>query len=300
MKSTLQPQIASGVACAALLGCVPTAAPRIEASSGSPRMGGRHAEGRDATSSDAGRAVSRTVEIDFVSARPVPYRLDESCPPDPIRYIEVAPAPDGDAMRQRIRDLLQAEFSRYPDGILVPPLDLIVVGSSVSRTGQPSSGASLFDLTFIAMGEHDLGPATDERVARAFHHEMAKRFRQQFQSLFNESQFRAVLPPSFVYEEGHPGTPVPPPTGQWESVVTLGYLEAGFLKPGDMRSLAEDMDSYAEELLVRPSRLFRMFAADSPVARKAGVVRDFYLAIDPRFAPLIDGGGSQTRFQKAR
>ncbi len=270
----------------------------IQAAAGVPASGANLRGDPPAKASDSVTTTTtkgaepRVVEIEFLSARPVPFRMELSPRPDSSEYIELTPAPDDAAFQQRIRQVVQSEFARYPEGTLDSLVDLIIIGGEVSHSGRPVDGAYLFNLVFIAIGEKDLGRATDQRVAITLHHEISSLFRDRYRRTFDEVRFRAALPLRFVYEDERPDVNGSAPARPWESVVPLVYLEAGFLKPRAMRNLEQDLSSYAEELFVRPARLLRMFAGDSLVARKARVVRDFYVAIDARFAAILDGEGS--------
>ena len=219
---------------------------------------------------------------------------------EPEWVIELTSTPLASAVQDRIRNVVERELARYPAGSLDQILDAVLIGGDLTVGGLTARGAYAFGLVFLAIGERDWGQATDERVIATLHHEISSLFLRAHRDRFDETRFRGALPTGFRYEADRIENGEYQQIRGWEFDVSLGYLEAGFLKPWAMRSLEQDFNSYAEELFVRSPRLLRMFAPESLVGRKARVVRDFYLAIDPRFAEVFEGEGSTILFPQAQ
>ena len=226
--------------------------------------------------------------------------MDFSPSGEPEWVIELTSTPLASAVQDRIRNVVERELARYPAGSLDRILDAVLIGGDLTVGGLTARGAYAFGLVFLTIGERDWGQATDERVIATLHHEISSLLLRAHRERFDETRFRGALPTGFRYEADRIENGAYQQLRGWEFDVSLGYLEAGFLKPWAMRSLEQDFNSYAEELLVRPPRLLRMFAPESLVGRKARVVRDFYIAIDPRFAELFEGEGSPILFPQAQ
>lgn len=233
--------------------------------------------------------------VKFLGPRPpqFPFRMEFTEPPDPPDVIELSPVAPGEAIKDRLRHVLRAEFARYPSGTL-GVVDDILVGGTLTHNGR-SVGASYFlGLVFIATGEQDAGAQTDAHVVRAFHHEASSVLLHQHRTKFDEARFRAALPAGFVYRDDRPGANKEAPLAPDEDTVSLDLLNDGFLIPWAKRNLEQDFNSYAEVLLQRPGLLLELFAPESRIGKKARVVRDFYIAIDKRFetmfTPLPPGG----------
>ncbi len=229
-------------------------------------------------------------EIQFLLPRPVPFRMDSSLPGAPS-VIELAPIAFGTATRARIRQVLEREMAKYPPGTL-GVADLIIIGSTLEHNGRRVGGVYDMGLIFMAAGEADRGPETDADVARIFHHEVAHGLQLWYGSSFDEARFRAALPPGFVYRDElpdhQPQQQDGAPRGFGTYSLGLEQLEEGFLSPWAREKISEDVSYYAQQLLCRPALVLDLFAPDSRVGRKARVVRDFYAAIDPRFAALFE------------
>ncbi len=241
--------------------------------------------------------------IEFVGPRPpeLPFRMDFSSPTEPPAVIELSLVKFGEATQARLRRLLQVEMAKYPTGVL-GSVSSIYVGGTLTYNRQAVGGFQFVGLVFIAAGECDAGgggggAATDAPVARAFHHEVSHALMDAHRATFDAARFRAALPPGFAYADDRPGAVEEGPLGAGGDSPSLDLLDEGFLVPWARRSVDEDFSSYAEILMRKPGLLLDTFAPESRVGRKARVVRDFYVAIDPRFASMLnpDSGSSGER-----
>jgi hypothetical protein len=238
-------------------------------------------------------------EISFYASAPIPLRMELPASGGGYAHLELTPAPVDPELERRIRSIVQSELGRYPTGTL-DCLDAVMIGGELTVAVNAAKGAYLLGIVFLTVGDADLGWATDDRVVSTLHHEISSVLLHAHRSRLDEARYRAALPAGFRYAEDQDSRVWLQPLRGWEFDVSLGYLESGFLEPWAMRGLEQDFNSYAEELFVRPPRLLRMFAPESLVGRKARVVRDFYLAIDPRFAEVFEGEGSPILFPQAQ
>ena len=290
--------ICSAAVCSVPIGCSPSGAlladALVPAASGSDRKPPQESP-RAAGSLEA---ASRRPEVSFYSQAQIPLRMELPVSGEGDVLFELTSAPVDPKLEQRVRSIVESELRRYPKGTL-DCLDAVMIGGELTVAVNAAKGAYLLGIVFLTVGDADLGWATDERVVSTLHHEISSVLLHAHRSRLDEARFRAALPAGFRYAEDQDSRVWLQPLRGWEFDVSLGYLEAGFLEPWAMRCLEQDFNSYAEELFVRPPRLLRMFAPESLVGRKARVVRDFYIAIDPRFAELFEGEGSPILFPQA-
>lgn len=238
-------------------------------------------------------------KVEFVGPRPpdLPFRMDLSPgPPEPPAAIELSSVTFDEAAQNRLRRLLCVEMAKYPSDVL-ESVSQVYVGGTLTYNGEAVGGFHFLGMVFIAAGEQDAGAWTDAHVARAFHHEVSHALMDAHRAKFDAARFREALPAGFVYTEERPvgvgGSPVieegpHPGPGPGEDSPSLDLLHEGFLVPWAKRGMDEDFASYAEVLLRRPELLLVTFAPESRVGRKARVVRDFYVAIDPRFEAVLE------------
>lgn len=189
-----------------------------------------------------------------------------------------------------MRQILVAELSRYPSGLRGMP-DSIMIGGTLSHSGRSVGAAHFVGMVFIAVGEGDAGPETDAHFVRALHHEISHSLFDSRRNKFDAKRFRELLPKAFAYVTDHNPAAAPEHYAPGGDSPTLELLSEGFLVPWAKHSISEDFSSYSEVLLQRPDYLLDLFAADSVVGRKARVVRDFYIAIDPRLASMFRTAG---------
>ncbi|MFN7020702.1 MAG: hypothetical protein ACK4WH_05145, partial [Phycisphaerales bacterium] len=237
----------------------------------------------------AGQPEREGPPLRFLGPRPpwAPFRMDLTKPPEPPFVLELSPFAPGRPVRDRLERVLRAEIARYPSGMLGGVGD-IYIGSTLKINGRPASGAILLTtIIFIAAGEQDAGSATDANVVQTFHHEVSSVLLHRHRAKFDETRFRAALPEGFVYRDDRPGADREAPVGMDEQTVSLELLNDGFLIPWATLNMEDDFNSYAQVLMWRPELLLETFAPESRIGRKARVVRDFYLSIDPRFEEMF-------------
>lgn len=230
-----------------------------------------------------------TPTLTFLGPRPpqFPFRMEFAEPPDPPAVLELSPFAPGMPVQDRLRRVLRNEIARYPAGTL-GVVDTVIIGSSLAHNGRSVGASYMMGLVFIAAGEQDAGAATDAHVVRAFHHEVSSLLLHQHRVKFDDTKFRASLPEGFAYRDDRPGADPEAPLGPEEDTPSLELLHEGFLVPWATRNMEQDFNSYAEVMLQRPGLLLETFAPESRVGRKARVVRDFYVAIDPRFKAMLE------------
>ncbi len=245
----------------------------------------------EAGGSNAGVSVAPEPPVSFVPPGVGGLRFDLSVDPASPSSIELSPFPPDEGLRQRLDLALRSAIRRYPSGTL-GVVDEIFVGATLTHDGRAVGASYLMGIVLIAAGARDAGEATEAHVIRALHHEVSSLLLHAHGSKFDEERFRQALPPGFCYRDERPDTAPEPALAPEEDSPTLDLLAQGFLVPWADRSMEQDFNSYAEVLLQRPELLLGPFAPDSRVGRKAHAVRDFYLAVDPRFETFFLGAAA--------
>lgn len=274
----------------------PPSPPPADSAKSAPPVGDTHSPSSPPVPTTAPTPPAAGPEIKFLLPRPVPFKMDFSPLPEEPSIVELAPVTFGEATQTRLRELLRTEMVKYPPGTL-GALSAITVGSTLKYNGRPAGGFQFVGLVFIAAGEADTGAATDAHVVRAFHHEASHALMDAHGAAFDAARFRAALPERFKYRDELPGVvgaavAKEAPPGPCEDSPSLDLLAEGFLVPWAKDSLHEDFSSYAEVLLRKPGLLLDLFAPDTRIGRKARVVRDFYVTLDPRFAQVFESARS--------
>jgi len=197
------------------------------------------------------------------------------------------------------RVVIERELERYPTGLIASnELSARAVVSSVfvyrdlTVNGLQAGGTYIPPgLVYLAIGTRaSRGPIWEEFIIRALHHEISSQLLFRYRSLFDEESFRGLLPDGFVYEDERPGADTSDIQYDVNRVESLQDLSDGFLTEFASRNMEQDFNTYAEVLMWRPE-LLDQFDAQSRVARKAAIVREFYISIDGDFEAVLRGAG---------
>lgn len=247
--------------------------------------------GAPAVAEPAEIAPASRPEIRFIRNGPVRFSMDVSLSPDHPEVISGTAVPE--AMHDHLRVVLQKELDRYPKGFAATAVGTVIIGDTISRNDRQVSGLSCAGIVFIAARlDRSEEEARDAYLVRTLHHEFAHQLKNFSESLFgvrfDEAPFRETLPPGFVYLEERPGARAGEALDTMVNVVgSVDDLADGFIAQYARANIAEDFCSYAEVLMSRPGVLDATFAPDSRVFRKARLVREFYIALDPRFKTIL-------------
>jgi hypothetical protein len=226
-------------------------------------------------------------EIQFIENRPFPFRMELTSPPEPPAVLELTPTQPNELFRGRISAVLHSAFAKYPTGTL-KKVNVVIVGGTLTMNSQPAGGSYLPGIVFLATGEQDAGKKTDDHFATTFHHEVSSLLLLANAAKFDRVKFEACLPEGFVYHDVRSAKAASAPRTLDDGMVSIELLEEGFLVPWAKWNMEQDFNSYAEVLMHKPSLLLKTFAPESRVGRKARIVRDFYLKVDPLFEDQLD------------
>jgi len=198
----------------------------------------------------------------------------------------------------RIREALAAVFDRYPPGVIERYVNYIYVvseGEHLLPTGEKYQygGCIILGGMIILTTLPRTGDLTAD-LTTVFDHEFSSALFQNYKlrEHLDEAAFVGANPEGFVYDMDRPGVD---PDWTMKRTFTYGQtrpsleeMADGFFTTRARLSLEEDFNYYAQYLMWRPRAMLGLFDEDSAVGRKLRVVRDFYLAVDPRFAEHFD------------
>ncbi|MCC6230929.1 MAG: hypothetical protein IT432_17090 [Phycisphaerales bacterium] len=210
--------------------------------------------------------------------------LAEWLPGPPFPMLKGMPVPPDRI--DHIKGVVEKALSMYPPGFLASQLRGVIVENTIAYDSQSCNGTYIFDLVFIAAGAYpENGKRQDDYTTRAVHHEISSVLLNKHRGLFDEARFRSANPPGFVYaDEGGPKLGSSPVNTSPE----MPEMKYGFLANYARQNLEQDFNSFAEVMLWEPGILLEPELSEMPIGRKARAVRDFYVAIDTRFASIFD------------
>lgn len=197
--------------------------------------------------------------------------------------------------RDAVARIVRRELERYPRDTIVSAeagrtvVSAVYIYRDLNVNGGPAGGTYVPPgLVYLSAGTAETrGDIWEEFLVRALHHEVSSQLLFRHRTLFDEQAFRDVLPEGFVYEDERPNADSFDIHKDKPGVESLQDLADGFLTDYASRNIEQDFNTYAEILLWRPE-LLDQFAADSRVARKAAIVRQFYLKVSEDFRPLVE------------
>lgn len=213
--------------------------------------------------------------------------------------MEVSEAPDLEVTirgtplaRERVdhvRSIIEAQLKVYPPGVLDESIKTVILFDTLTVNTQAVSGTYIPGIVFIGTAAYpQAGHMQDMYVARTLHHEVSSFMLFMHRPKFDEGAFRSINGPTFTYVDEVPGAD---PAISIKRVYTaadstplLTDFAEGFVVPYAKWNIEQDFNSYAEVLLWRPELLLDTFAPNSKVGKKARIVCDLYIAINPAFA----------------
>ena len=174
----------------------------------------------------------------------------------------------------------------YPTAFLKTYGPNILLSNTLTLRGIPIGGTVVAQIPkgWVILESHYFF-STVESVRQAFHHEFSSILIEI--APFPHSEWNAVLPKDFNY---------PPRTNEamHKSLLELrenrpsedempAIYAQGFVTPYGMTNEENDINTYAEFLLDAPDELAKLAAQYPRIAKKAALLKDFYLSLDPGF-----------------
>jgi hypothetical protein len=192
----------------------------------------------------------------------------------------------------RVRAVVETEAGKYPATFFErAKMVWVVEGLSISTCpvgGTYSGDTVILSTRFGTEGAAGCRVATETELAEIFHAELSSIVLSKDSECFPRDQWLREAPAGFAYAgDGLDAVR----RGAAQMFPQCDGVEQGFLSQYALASIEEDVNAYAIWMMYRPNDL-RMFSRRvGAVARKAKLLRDFYLGIDgsfgARFPPAL-------------
>jgi hypothetical protein len=192
-----------------------------------------------------------------------------------IPGVEVLPAQPG-ALAPAL-DGIEAALMRYPPGFVAGLIKAIFIGGRIRIQGA-NAGGTYGPAWILLSAPLEIGAPSIELTCRmGVHHELSS-----FVYLRGDTveRWRAVQPENWPFA----GSAAHQLSGDSASAPPV---ETGFLSAYGATSPENDFNVYAEKMLTEPATVMRLADQVPAIARKLALVRQAYLAIDPRMEQAL-------------
>jgi hypothetical protein len=195
------------------------------------------------------------------------------------RRINATAEPLEPGERQRMIDILERAFSKYPDHVLRDNLDRIYALKSLTFYDLPYGGTNAKNTVYLA--DNPASPAfTDNFIEGVFHHEFSSILMRSSLTSFNDKEWKKSNPSGFLYGKGGVNAIL---NGEASLTLDPSLFEQGFLNKYAQSALEEDINVFAQNLFTGGTS-FWLIVDDHPrIRQKAELLIDFYHHLDPVF-----------------
>lgn len=184
------------------------------------------------------------------------------------------------ARRSEARVWLDAALAKYPPGFLAQHVQAVHVLGALRFRGVDAGGSNSRRRVYVVMPQ---GHAARIYFERVVHAEISSILLRRRPDLLDEAAWRRCLLPGARYGSTGAAAVRHGVARTWPTEWTL---KQGFLYEYGMSSLENDVNSYAGFAFTHPRRLRELASRWHAVGHKRSMILAFYLALDPRFAPL--------------
>ena len=181
--------------------------------------------------------------------------------------------------RQRMIDILDRAFSKYPDHVLRDNLDRVYALRSLTFFDIPYGGTNAKNTVYLA--DDPASPAfTDRFIEGVFHHEFSSILMRSCLSFFNEKDWKKANPAGFIYGKGGVSAILSGNASLSFDPTLFGH---GFLNRYSQSALEEDINVFAQNLFTGGSSFWVIVDENPRIREKADLLIAFYHRIDPIF-----------------
>ena len=203
----------------------------------------------------------------------------------------IADAVDNIFDRSRFLRALSEDIEKYPKDIIKNNLTTLYLINNFTIKGAKVSGSYNVEKQAIYLLNSHSYRISKERIKKTFHHEMSSILKNNYH--FNKNLWRAAAGDKFLYKvEEDPAYLWMQLHGHTEKIDQQTLLARGLLRQYGETGIENDFNIYAAEIFTNPQRIKKLIGLYPIIQRKYQVFKDFYLSIDPGFAPVfykIDG-----------
>jgi len=181
--------------------------------------------------------------------------------------------------RQRMIDILDRAFDKYPDNVLKNNLDRVYALKSLKFYDVPFGGTNARNTVYVT----DNAPNpnfTDSFIEGVFHHEFSSVLLHSFPFYFNEQAWKNINPPDFSYGDGGVNAIL---SGEASLNFDPSLFENGFLSKYSESALEEDVNVFAQNLFTGGTNFWTIVDQNPRIRTKATMLISFYHRIEPTF-----------------
>ena len=181
--------------------------------------------------------------------------------------------------QSRSQRVVRAAMAKYPDGFLSRHIDRVYVVGELRFDAIEAAGTNSVDRVYIANGGEEAG-FSDRFIEETFHHELSSVLLRRYHDRFDAGAWRAAVPEHVRY--GESGVDAVK-AGEASLTFEDRLHRDGFIHEYAMATLEDDFNSIAENLFSSQPDFWRIVDEHDAVARKVGLVVEFYRDLDPIF-----------------
>lgn len=181
--------------------------------------------------------------------------------------------------RQRMINILDRAFDKYPDNVLKNNLDRVYALKSLKFYDIPYGGTNAISTVYLS--DNASNPNfTDSFIEGVFHHEFSSILLRAFPSYLNGQAWKNVNPKSFNYGNGGVNAIL---SGEASLNFDPSLFEKGFLSKYSESALEEDINVFAQNLFTGGIHFWTIVDQNPRIRIKATILISFYHLIDSTF-----------------
>lgn len=187
---------------------------------------------------------------------------------------------------ERVIDILNRCFEKYPDAIIKANLNRVYVLNSLQFFGTSYGGTYTSDAVFLS-DKGELRGYTDVYIEKLFHAEFSSVLYKNYDHLFDAEAWAAACFEGFEYGSGGM---LALKSGQSSETFLYQHNELGFLNKYAQSSMENDFNSFAKNLLCPSPDFWQLTDSYEGLGKKLALITAFYAALDVQFnAEFFEG-----------
>lgn len=195
------------------------------------------------------------------------------------KKINATAVPLDKSERQRMINILDRAFNKYPDNVLKKNLDRVYALKSLKFYDISYGGTNAMNTVYLT--DNNPNPNfTDGFIEGVFHHEFSSVLLRSFPSWFNRQAWKNVNPPVFTYGNGGVNAIL---NGEASLAFDPSLFENGFLTKYSESALEEDINVFAQYLFTGGVTFWSVVDQNTRIRKKATILISFYHRIDSTF-----------------
>lgn len=181
--------------------------------------------------------------------------------------------------RQRIINILDKAFDKYPESVLKNDLDRVYALKSLKFYGVSYGGTNSKNTIYLADDESNPN-YTNHFIEGVFHHEFSSILLRTYPEVLDEEIWNSINPSRFIYGNGGIIAIL---NGEASVLLDPKLFESGFLTKYSESAIEEDINVFAQNLFTGGHEFWEAVDTHKKIKKKASLLINFYHQIDPSF-----------------